>query len=169
MVRPKYALLLLFVGCLGLLFGLASREIEREIGNFPILELTLGKGGIGLLKPIGISFLLFFTTLVAILVLTGTTTLSPSWVGWAYASLLPVGLFLYLRDQIGTIYGGLLFAAIMWHLGAVKKEIHLRIRFDPSLLGRGRSMVALVLLLVLLVPCYKGTGQLVETRGRVIQ
>jgi len=164
----KYTVVLLVAGCLVYLLGSFFRGIEREIAEFPLLELIQGKGGIELL-PLGVDLVLFTATLLGILTITGVAVITPVWFSAGYAILVSLFLTMFMRDKMALFFGGFLLIAISRHLFGAKKEIHLRIQFSPDLISHGRSMVALVLLLVLIVPLYKGSKEFLENKGALLQ
>ena len=155
----------------GLVFLSYSNLIETKISQIPLAKMVRGAADWQTLLPVGASLAFCLGYLLLILILTGITALTrPIWLLAIYSLLLPLPLLLKGgTTKNNLIIAGLFGISLLYHLAGTTKEIHSRIKFSASLLSKGRSIVALILLVVLVLSICRGGAKLISNEGPAIQ
>ena len=165
-------------GCL-LLFGLASvwllcitcNLLEGRISRIPLTAMVRGTKGSESLLPLAASLLFCLGSLLAILIITGITTLvRPIGLLAVYALLLPLPLLLSRgKSKEIVVLAGLFGVTLLSHLGSAAKEMRSRIKFSLDSLDKWRSIVSLVLLVLVVISVYHGSVALISNEGPALQ
>lgn len=146
-------------------------QIETRISQIPLAEMIHGAFGLKELLPLGISLLICLGSLLLILIITGVTSLTrPIGLLVIYSLLLPLVLLLSKgKTKEILIVAGFFGVALLYHLGGVAKEAHSRIKFSANSLAKGRSIVALILLVLIMISIYHGSIKLISHEGHGLQ
>jgi len=141
--------------------------LRGAVSQIPLTGLVLGSVGSEVLGPVGTSLVLTLISMMAVLAVIGFAAfLQPTWLFAVYSLVIPLPILIrWGTGREFLILAGLLGCLVLYHLGQAAGELHSRLVFRAGALSKGKSWVAMVLLVLAALLPARGGIELLDREG----